>query len=201
MTDYASSVALEEYKALRATIRERGSLRFLVAAITFSVWAAAAIAIAAYVVIPMFAVAPLVVLAAGFEITFAIHVGVERIGRFVQLRYESIDGPAGPSWERTAMALRLSSGGAHSLFLPAFLVAATVNWLLGLMLILGAASPDELRGVGTEIVLFGACHAVAIARWLGAARFARQQRLVDLEAMSKLLVSGIQQSGPPDTTA
>lgn len=199
MTDYASSLGLEEYKALRATIRERGSLRFLVASITFSVWAAATIAVAAYVIIPMFAVVPLVVLAAGFEIIFAMHVGVERIGRFVQLRYESSAAADGPSWEHTAMRLGLPAGGAHSLFLPAFLIAATLNWLLGLLLILGAASPDEFRGFGTEIFLFGICHVVAIARWLAASRFARHQRAMDLATMSKLLVSGIQQGGSPDT--
>ena len=189
MTEDAGSLAFEEYRALRATIRERGSLRFLVAALTFSAWAGALIAVAAYVVIPFFALAPLLVLAAGFEVIFALHIGVERIGRYVQLRYETAGAPSGPLWEHTAMSATLPSGGAHSLFLPVFLMASAVNWLLGVTLMIGNAAPEEFGGFGAEVLLFGFFHIAAIARWLTAARFASRQRANDLEALSKQLVS------------
>ena len=185
MTEQAYSLAIEEYKALRATIRERGSLRCLVAAITFLGWAAAVIGVAAYVVSPFFGLVPLMVLAGGFEVVFALHVGVERIGRFVQLRYESADG-AGPAWEHTAMSLRVSSGGVHALFVPAFLAAAALNWLLGLALMLGTASPEEFGGLWPEVLLFGSFHAVVIVRWFVASRFARSQRVRDLDSFARV---------------
>jgi hypothetical protein len=189
MTEHASSLALEEYQALRATIRERGSLRFLVAALTFPAWTGCLIAVAASAPIPLFALAPLLVLAAGFEVVFAIHVGVERVGRYLQVRYETATDPASPLWETTAMTARMASGGAHALFLPAFLVAAGINWILGLALLIADAAPEEFGGFGTEILLYGGFHVAAIARWLTAARFAKNQRTRDLEALSKQLVS------------
>jgi hypothetical protein len=189
MTEHASSLALEEYRALRATIRERGSLRFLVGALTFPAWAGSLIAVAAYAAIPLFALVPLLVLAAGFEVIFAVHVGVERIGRYLQLRYETVREAGGPCWEHTAMSAKLASGGAHALFLPAFLVAAGLNWLLGFGLMVADAAPEEFGGFGTEILLYAGFHVAAIVRWLAAARFARSQRPRDLEALSKQLVS------------
>jgi hypothetical protein len=189
MTEQASSLALEEYRALRATIRERGSLRFLVTALTFSAWAASLIAVGAYVVIPLFTLGPLLILAAGFEVIFALHVGVERIGRYVQLRYENAGVPTGPFWEHTAMAAKVGSGGAHALFLPVFLAAAALNWILGLTLIVGDSPLQELGGSGTEVLLSACLHVVAVARWLAANRFASHQRAQDLEALSKQLVS------------
>ena len=189
MTEQASSLALEEYRALRATIRERGSLRFVVTALTFSAWAVSLIAVGAYLVIPLFTLAPLLVLAAGFEVIFALHVGVERIGRYVQLRYENAGAPAGPLWEHTAMSVQAASGGAHALFLPVFLIAAGLNWILGLTLMVGNAPAQEFGGSRTEVLLSGGFHVLAIARWLTAGRLARHQRARDLDALSKQLVS------------
>ena len=189
MTEHPSSLALEEYRALRATIRERGSLRFLVATLTFSAWAASLIAVGAYVVIPLFTLSPLLVLAAGFEVIFSLHVGVERIGRYLQLRYEDAGVPTGPLWEHTAMSAKVESGGTHALFVPVFLVAAGLNWVLGLGLLVGNAPPEEFGGFGTEVLLTGGFHIAIIVRWLTASRFARNQRARDLEALSKQLVS------------
>ena len=189
MTEHASSLALEEYRALRATIRERGSLRFLVAALTFPAWVGSLIAVGASAPIALFGLAPLVVLAAGFEVVFAIHVGVERVGRYLQLRYETATDPASPLWENTAMTARMASGGTHALFVPAFLVAVGINWVLGLALLIADSAPEEFSAFGTEILLYGGFHLAAIARWLAAARFAGNQRARDLDVLSKHLVS------------
>ena len=186
MTEQAYSLAIEEYKALRATIRERGSLRCLVAAVTFLGWAGSLVAVAAYVVAPFFGLVPLLVLAGGFEVIFALHVGVERIGRYVQLRYES-SSRGGPAWEHAAMSLRVSSGGVHPLFLPAFLAAAAVNWLLGLALLLGTASPEDPGAFWLEVLLLGGFHVVMLVRWLVASRFARTQRARDLEGFARVM--------------
>ena len=82
-------IDFDEYNALRATIRERGTdprldrpgrhgrsgrrPRWL-----RSRWR----------VPPIITLIPLLVLATTFEITFALHTGVERIGRYIQVFFE-----------------------------------------------------------------------------------------------------------------
>src|SRR5262245_24708088 len=94
-------LAVEEYRALRATIRERGTARLVVTTITFVSWAGLVTATCALNLPAVLGLVPLLVLTAGFEAGFAMHVGVERVGRFIQVRYE---GDAGlPAWEHAAM--------------------------------------------------------------------------------------------------
>jgi hypothetical protein len=62
-----SSLRVEEYRALRATVRERGTTRLIVSAITFVSWATLAVVVYAVSAIPLIAVFPLFVLVAGFE--------------------------------------------------------------------------------------------------------------------------------------
>src|SRR5881397_3911173 len=81
----------EEYIALRATIRERGTARVCIFAGGIAAWAAAAIAMAALASSPVATLLPLLVLAAMFEEVFALHVGVERIGRYLQVFHEGAD--------------------------------------------------------------------------------------------------------------
>ena len=46
---------------------------------------------------------PLLALAGVFEAVFALHTGVERVGRYIQVFYES-ETPDSSNWEYTAMA-------------------------------------------------------------------------------------------------
>jgi len=73
---------LEEYRALRDTIRERGTTRAWLLLATFVAWAALAIATASLAALPVATLLPLLVLAVGFETGFALHTGVERIARY-----------------------------------------------------------------------------------------------------------------------
>src|SRR5262245_14681208 len=91
---------VEEYRALRDTIRERGSLRVILFVVTMIAWAAATIATAALAALPVATLLPLLLLAAGFDAIFAIYTGVERVGRYLQVFYDN-DGAR--EWERTAM--------------------------------------------------------------------------------------------------
>src|SRR4051812_38040687 len=72
-----------EYTALRATIRERGTARVCIFAGGIVAWGAVATATAALASTPVSTLLPLVVLAAIFEAVFALHVGVERVGRYL----------------------------------------------------------------------------------------------------------------------
>src|SRR5580765_7985942 len=93
--------AHEEYTALRATIRERGTARVCLFTAGIVAWAALTVATAALASTPVATLLPLLVLASVFEAVFALHVGVERVGRYLQVFHE-IDDAA--SWEQTAMA-------------------------------------------------------------------------------------------------
>src|SRR5215472_6113796 len=102
MTDERGILACEEYRALRATIRQRGTARALVSALTFVSWAVLVVWLAHGGSPVAFYLIPLLVLWVGFEVVFGLHVGVERIGRYLQVFYETSDGM--PKWE-TAIAV------------------------------------------------------------------------------------------------
>jgi len=184
--DSRDPFGLEEYRALRATIRERGSLRFLVTAITFSAWAAVLTTLCAVTVVPTFILIPLVVLAAGFEVNLAIHVGVERIGRYLQLKYERQPQSAA-GWEHAVMKLKVPGGGVDALFLVVFLSALALSFVVVLWLSAALSGPDEVGAIRAETLLVAVLHAVVAARWLQAARYARSQRDRDLLAFESAL--------------
>ena len=113
---------LNEYRALRDTIRQRGSLRIILFLVTLMAWAAATIATAALAALPVATLLPLLLLAAGFEAVFGLHTarrtdrpipaGFLRGGRSV---------PPGRAWEHTAMAYgRAYPGGPDPLFVAVF---------------------------------------------------------------------------------
>ena len=56
------------------------------------------LATAALMPLPVATILPLLFLATAFEIVFALHTGVERIGRYIQVFFED-----GSGWEHTAM--------------------------------------------------------------------------------------------------
>src|SRR5438128_3831883 len=78
-----------EYIALRATIRERGTARVYIFAGGIAVWGALTAATAALASTPLATLLPLLVLSAIFEAVFALHVGVERIGRYLHVFHET----------------------------------------------------------------------------------------------------------------
>src|SRR5262249_48227793 len=102
MTEMRSELAVEEYRALRATIRERGTARVVITTFTFVAWAALVLTVQAVFPQPVSSLIPLLVLGAGFESVFSLHIGVERIGRYLQARYET-PAEGAPAWEHTAM--------------------------------------------------------------------------------------------------
>ena len=161
---------LEEYKALRATIRERGTVRVWIFLTGFAAWAALALTTAVLAAAPSTTLLPLLLLAAAFEAIFTLHMGVERIGRYVQVFHEAADERA--SWERTAMAFGPlpRSGGADPLFLACFGIAAALNFTPVLV-----AAP-----VAVEVIVIGAAHLLFLVRLAAARRAAAGGRAGDL---------------------
>jgi len=191
LTPSQNDLAVEEYRALRATIRERGTMRLIVVAITFVAWAALVLAVQVFVPIPLFSLVPLFVLAAGFEVVFATHVGIERIGRYVQVRYETNESDL-PAWERSAMAL-----GAHArartgidpLASGLFIGAAALN-LVPVLLVSLSEGPNVLGVIPAEFAVFAGIHVLFVWRIFKARRFAARQRAADLEIFREMLRGG-----------
>lgn len=182
----SESLDHEEYRQLRATIRERGTLRLIVVVITFVAWATLAVVLEAPVSPAWLATLPLFVLAAGFEVTFAAHVGVERIGRYVLARYETPASEQAPAWERVAGRIGRERGAAMTvdpLFSWLFATAAAANLILPLVGRLRpwmAAAPSALAGLCL-------LHALFLARVLWARRAVRGQRARDLALIERAL--------------
>jgi hypothetical protein len=159
-----------EFTVLRRTIATRGTARIILLPATFFAWGAViSVLLAAQPVGSLFSLA---VLVAGFEAIHALHVGVERIGRFIQVYYET--GTDGPQWETTCMSVgpALPGGGVDPLFSILFASAAVVN-LIPVFL----SSPTR-----ATLAVIGLLHAAFLVR-VGRARWAAaRQRAVELES-------------------
>jgi len=173
MTDHGQL----EYNALRSTIRERGTARVYIFAGGFAVWSGLAVATAALAFSPLATLVPLLFLAAVFEAVFALHVGVERIGRYIHVFHE----PATAFWEHAAAAFGHPKGApsADPLFAIPFLLAALFNVAPALI----------VEPTRQELIFVGGAHALFIVRLLVARESARRQRSID-QARFEQLKSG-----------
>lgn len=142
-------------------------------------WAALLTAVMAWLPLPVAACLPLSVLIATFEAVRTLHLGVERIGRYLQVFHEPATPESdGPGWEHVAMALgpRVPGAGGHPLGAPLILAATLVN---GLAVVLPGPTPIEWRAM---LVV----HA-AFAAWVVAGdRRMRAQRARELEALERI---------------
>jgi hypothetical protein len=180
-----------EYTELRATIRERGTARICIFAAGLAAWGALTVATAALASTPLATLLPLLVLAAVFEAIFALHIGVERIGRYLQVFYEASGGAAGPaavtrSWEHAAMSFGRPRGavGVDALFTIIFVLAAVFNVAPALI----------LEPTRAEQVFVGGAHALFIIRLIAARAGARSQRGVDLARFRELRDAAVARS-------
>lgn len=161
-----------EYAAMRDTIRTRDTARMVLVPLVFVGWAATAVATAAVITVALSTLVPLLVLAAGFEAVFALHMNVERIGRYVQVFHER-----GEGWEHVAMAYgqRFSGAGPDPLFAQLFVFGVSVNFL-----------PAALGGEALEIALMAMLHLGLIYRIRMARVATARQRADDLRRFEEL---------------
>ena len=174
-----SELARVEYEALRTTIRERGTLRIWLFLAGTGVWGALALGLSAADQIEgAVTLVPLMALATTFEAVFAVHVGVERIGRFVEVHYESGVGP--PCWEATSTmyAKRFPGTGPDALFLTWFWLAALLNFFL--------IPPGTFSAHPAWLLIRLVAHLVFGWRLRTARTAAAGQRSADLERFSVL---------------
>lgn len=165
----------EEYTALRATIRERGTARVYVFAAGMAAWAGLTLTTLALTLSPVATLIPLLALAATFEAVLALHVGVERIGRYLLVFHDD-------AWERRAGAFGRPAGAiaVDPLFTAPFLVASVLTLVPVL-----ATSP-----IVQELVVVFTALAVFIVRVLRARAAATRQREVDTARFLSMKSSG-----------
>ena len=140
---------------------------------TFIGWAGAAIATAAVITTAIGTLVPLMILAAGFEAIYALHVNVERIGRYLQVFHEQDGG-----WEQVAMRFSASFPGTapDPLFSQLFVLGTSVNFL-----------PAALWGEEPlEIGIIAILHLVVIYRNRTARAAAVRERAADLQRFQGL---------------
>jgi hypothetical protein len=165
-----------EFAVLRHTIATRGTVRMALLPLTIVSWSALTATMLLFGR-PAFAVIfPLAILVAGFEAIHALHVGVERIGRYLQVNYESL--PDAPQWESTAMRVgpALPGGGIDPLFTVVFMAATFAN------LLPAATAPPVM----TQYGVLAAVHLAFIIRLVRARGAAARQRAVDLETFTAI---------------
>ncbi len=165
-----------EYRALRATIRERGTARVYIFAGGFAAWGALTVATAALASTPLATLLPLLVLTGIFEAVFTLHVGVERIGRYLQVFYET-EGTGG-RWEHMAMAFGRPARAAtpDALFAVPFALAALFNVAPALI----------VQPTIHELIFIGGAHALFVLRVVVARQAARRQRAIDLAGFQQV---------------
>jgi hypothetical protein len=161
-----------EFTILRQTISTRGTVRIVLLPVTLLGWSALACQLLFVSDVPLASLFSLAVLVAGFEAIHALHVGIERIGRYVQVYYEAND--AGPRWETTAMKVgpALPGGGIDPLFTVVFVCATMINLIPALL-----PSPSRV-----QLSVLGLLHVAFLVRLLRARGAAARQRAVELES-------------------
>ena len=177
---------LEEFRALRDTIRERGTARAWLLFAGFVSWAALTVASTALSEVPISTLLPLLILVVDFEIVFALYTGVERIGRYIQVYFE--DELADRGWENRAMTFgrAFPQAGSDPLLSMYFWIATLLNLIP--MISIGPA-PVEWMVIGAVHLLFAA--RVAVARLT-----AGRQRAAGLERFRTLRREEEKATGP-----
>jgi hypothetical protein len=145
-------------------------------------WAVVTLIVLLYPGPPVASVIALGILVGGFEAVHALHVGAERIGRYLQVYYETL--PDGPRWETAVMSVgpALPGGGIDPLFSVVFVSATVVNMVPPLV-----SQPTTLE-LGTLALL----HVSFLYRVVRARVAATKQRAVELESFKAM------QSRPPN---
>jgi hypothetical protein len=168
---YVTARAQEEYSALRATIRERGTARVWLFVIGVAVWSSLALAVLAVALPPVATLIPLVCLAADFEAVLALHGAAERIGRYLLVFHQ--DG-----WEGAVGTFGRPPGAlvVDPLFSIVFVLATIIN-LVPMMV----SSP-----IREEWLIVGTAHAAFIVRIVRARAAAGRQRHVDATRFEEL---------------
>jgi hypothetical protein len=165
-----------EFAVLRQTIAMRGTTRMALVPVTCLGWAVLTLVLLLYAGPPVGSLISLAVLVGGFEAVHALHVGAERIGRYLQVYYETL--ADGPRWETAVMTVgpALPGGGIDPLFSVVFLGATIINLVPAL-----TRDPTPM-----ELGFVAVLHAGFVFRVVRSRLAASKQRAVELESFKAM---------------
>jgi small neutral amino acid transporter SnatA (MarC family) len=181
MTDFRAL----EYDSLRTAIRVRATLAPALLIVVMVGWAALTLWVFTTDVVSAATLVPLMVLAAGYEALYAVHVNAERLARYLQVAYEqpiasesATPLTATPQSETTSLYYRqrFSSIGSNALFSALFILATLVNYV-----------PAAVSGTVEELVGIGVAHVLFAVRIIMTGRRAARVRSEDLERARTLV--------------
>ena len=178
LPDPLSAFREAEYQELRATIRERGTVRVCLVLAGLGIWGLLALVVRLSGLQGPVTLVPFLVLAATFEINFFIHTGVERVGRYVQVFFEEAAGT--PGWETTAMnyGSRFPTPLIDPLFAAIFSTGGVVNFVATI-----AAPMQQPAWIVFSLI----AHLAFAYRIVAARKSASAQRATDLDRFRSLL--------------
>ena len=159
------AIQLEEFRALRASIRERAIARVLLLAMTWLGWAALATAIMLVVPAPLLLTVPLVVLLAAFEVNLGTVRAAERVSNYLRVVFEERRAVSG--WESASadLASRYPSSVGDPLFVWVFIAVLCANYLCVVIAIPETADPTaRAREDSLDLALVTALHLALVAQ-------------------------------------
>jgi hypothetical protein len=178
------AIQLEEFRALRASVRERAIARVLLLAMTWLGWAALATAIMLVVPAPLLLTVPLVVLLAAFEVNLGTVRAAERVSSYLRVVFE--ERRAVPGWETASadLARRYPASRGDPLFLWVFVAVLCANYLCVVIAIPETTDPSaRTREDLLDLALVTALHMSLVVRFLLARRALHAGRARELERL------------------
>jgi hypothetical protein len=173
-------VQLEEFRALRATIRERTTARVLIVVVAFVGWSALALAVMLVVPAPLLLLVPLVLLLAGFEANLKIVRATDLMATYLRVTFEENRGI--PGWETASANLARRGRGTREdpLFLWLFVALVGASYLC-VVLAIGETAETSARNRqdALDLALVTASHVAVAARFVLAGRGLRAARRAD----------------------
>ncbi len=177
-------IQLEEFRALRASIRDRAIARLLFLAVAWVAWAALATAIMLVLPAAPLLALPLVVLFAAFEVNLGIVRSTERIAAYLRVVFE--ERRAAPGWESTCaeLARHDSAAAGDPLFFWIFVAVVCAYYLCVIVAAGETADPStRAREDSLDLALLTAVHGAALLRFVLAQRALSGGRAGELERL------------------
>ena len=178
------AIQLEEFRALRATIRDRAIARVILLAISWVGWAAIATAIMLVLPATPLLALPLVVVLAAFEVNLGTVRATERICDYLRVVFE--ERRAVPGWETATadLAGRRPATAGDALFFWIFVAVLCANYLCVVVAVGETADPSaRVREDSLDLAVATVLHGAVLLRFVLARRGLVSGRAGELERL------------------
>ena len=182
------AIQIEEFRALRATIRDRAIARVILLAISWVGWAAIATAIMLVLPATPLLALPLVLVLAAFEVNLVAVRATDRICDYLRVVFE--ERRAVPGWETASadLAGRHPAATADPLFFWIFVAVLCANYLCVVVAVGETADPSaRVREDSLDLAVATVLHGAVLLRFVLARRGLVSGRAGELERLRTAL--------------